>query len=158
MLNPQKGLTLIELMLCVSLFIIVTAYSLSSYFQILQKKQLETMVDELKNRLRYARNMAFAKGVALTLSPYPNEADWSQGMILFVDKGAHHYQQGDELLYQWQAMHANIHIDWHGFQANSYLLFSPMLQQSSLNGRFTLHNNMATREIVVNRLGNCHVR
>lgn len=151
MRNP--GFTLIELLVCLAILCTLFFFvPISSHF--FQKNQAEVVSEEIKNAIRYARNVALIKGIPLTLAPLPGKSDWSDGMVLFVDNPKHQYDVREKLIYQWQWHHPGIQVEWKGFRSTHYLTFSTHLTHSTANGAFyILGNHIVQRKLIINRLG-----
>jgi prepilin-type N-terminal cleavage/methylation domain-containing protein len=150
------GFTLLELLVCLAILCaLFFCLPLESYFY--QHNQIDTMSEEIKSTIRYARNIALLKGVPLTLNPLPGRNDWSDGMILFVDNLQHQYTDDDELIYQWEWHRQGIQVEWKGFRSTHYLTFSTLLDKATCNGTFHIFgNHVEQKKLIVNRLG--HIR
>ena len=152
-MSKNLGFTLIELLVCLAILSALFFFvPISSLFY--QHNQIEVTCEDIKNAIRYARNVALLKGVPLALTPLPGTSDWSEGMILFIDNPLHQYNAHDELIYQWQWRHPGIQIEWKGFRSTQYLTFSTLLNESTSNGTFHVFSNHSEqRKLIVNRLG-----
>lgn len=152
-----SGFTLIELLIYSGVLCILLLMSVPLSVDLYQKKHADIIANDIKNAIRYARNVTFDNDVPMTLSPLPDTSDWSRGMILFIDNPHHQYTNKDKIVYQWQWSYPGVRVAWRGFRSDAYITFSPVLRQSTANGRFNIvTNRQYKKELIVNRLG--HVR
>lgn len=143
------GFTLLEILTCLLLLSVISFFSLSYTPSLYKKNQLQALTSEIKSSIHIAKMQALIEGKPLMLAPlYP--ANWSNGMELIIDNPNH---QKDKPLYEWHWKPANIHVEWHGFQSNEYLLFASDLRASHTNGYFLIKNANQQIKLVVNRLG-----
>ena len=147
-----RGFTLIELLIGMSCLAILTCLSITFAGYIYQKNRLEVTTDELKHIIHYAKIQAQARQTSLVLAPLA-KPDWSKGAILFVDNSKHALNSSSELLHQWHWNSPAIKINWNGFQSKQYLIFSPDLRYSAINGFFQLKANSQQQKLIVNRVG-----
>jgi len=148
----KGGFTLLELLIGMTCFAILICLSISFSASIYQKNKLEVATGELKHIIHYAKTQAQARQTSLILAPLA-KSDWSMGAILFVDNSKHTYDSNSELLHQWSWNSPAIKITWNGFQSNQYLIFSPDLRHSAINGFFQLKTNSQQQKLIVNRVG-----
>ncbi len=152
--QPPEGFTLLELLAGISLTAIVLCISLPFAPALYKKNKLHVLTDDVKAAIQYAKIQAVMTGEQLALTRLPGAGDWSDGMLLFVDNANHQYTTGAKLLHEWRWQSSEIQVSWHGFQSQDYLLFSPEMSSSAVNGSFTLTNAMHQQtKLVVNRLG-----
>lgn len=143
------GFTLLEILMCLVLLSVISFFSLPYTPALYKKNQLQALSSEIKNSVHIAKMQALIEGKSLMLAPlYP--ANWSTGMKLFIDSPNH---QKAKPLYEWRWKSANIHVEWHGFQSNDYLLFASDLRASQTNGYFLIKNANQQIKLMVNRLG-----
>ncbi|AHE67333.1 GspH/FimT family pseudopilin [Legionella oakridgensis] len=148
------GLTLIELLIGLAFLAMVLCCCIPSLDKNYQENQLQIVVVQIKNILQFARTQALLRGQTLALTPLPDANDWKKGMILFVDNPRHLYSQNSEIIHEWHWNHsAEVDVLWQGFQSRHYLLFSPTLRQSTLNGYFLIKNKRIQQKLIVNRFG-----
>ena len=108
-MNNQKGFTLIELMVTLTVLGIVLAWAIPSFNTILSNNRLETAAHELHGALQLARSEAVKRreGVRLCalvdgdMDECATDADWSEGWLMVA---------GDEVLRVWQ-MTGDLDID-----------------------------------------------
>ena len=109
--------------------------------------------DEVRGAIHFSKLQALIKGNDLVLTHLPGTDDWSSGMLLFVDNGQHVYTHDTRLVHQWYWHSAGIHLEWHGFQSKDYILFTPDIISSTLNGTFVITNTLQQVKLIMNRLG-----
>jgi prepilin-type N-terminal cleavage/methylation domain-containing protein len=148
----EKGYSLIELLTCLSLLAILLSFTVS-VTSLYKKNQLQTITDDIKKAFQFAKMQALISGKTLLLAPLPPSKDWSAGMVLFVDPGNHQYTSDIKPLQKWQWHFTGITITWHGFQSRGYLLFTPDINSSTLNGYFIIKNSIQQIKLVINRIG-----
>lgn len=156
-MKRNNGLTLIELLIYLSVLCVLLLLSIPLSSDFYQKKHADRVGDDIKSAIRYSRNMAFKNNVPLALNPLSESGDWSKGMVLFIDNPLHRYTDKDKIVHQWQWNYPGVQVAWRGFRSNQYVIFSPVLRQSTANGQFTIVTNKPyQKDLIVNRLG--HVR
>ena len=157
--KSEIGFTLIELLVSLSVLAIVLCCSFSFAPALYKKNQLQKVTDELKGAIVFAKIQALLTGDVLALTRLPGSNDWSDGIVLFIDNPKHQYTPDAKLLHEWHWKYAGIHITWQGFQSKAYLLFSPDISNSTVNGSFLMTNeNQQQSKLVVNRLGRVTVQ
>lgn len=108
-MNNQKGFTLIELMVTLTVLGVVLAWAIPSFSTILSNNRLETATNELHGALQLARSEAVKRreGVQLCalvdgdVDGCATDADWSEGWLMVA---------GDEVLRVWQ-MTGDLEVD-----------------------------------------------
>ena len=150
----DAGLTLIELLVCLSLLAIILCFTLPFGSALYQKNQLQLKANAIKNAIQMAKTQALLTGESLALTPLPEALDWSEGMLLFVDDGKHRYTPGLKLVHEWHWKLTGIQVTWHGFQSKDYIRFTSELGRNTANGYFRIANaTNAPIKLIVNRLG-----
>ena len=156
--SSSAGFTLIELLISLSVIAIVFCCSYSFAPSLYKKNQLQVVTDDVKGALRFAKLQALLTGDELALTRLPGSSDWSEGMLLFIDNVKHCYEHDVKLLHEWHWKSAGFHMTWRGFQSDDYLLFTPDISSSTLNGSFIITKDMQQEaKLIVNRLGRVKV-
>lgn len=156
-MEKTKGFTLLELLICLSIMAIIGFFSLSSWRCFQESNEIRIRESSIKEAILYAKQQSFILKKKLVLAGLHN-GDWSTGLILFIDKGDHHYVSSEQLIRQWQWSSTLVHVHWKGFYSKEYLLFAPDFRQSALNGQFEISGEEGGSVIlVVNRLGRVRV-
>lgn len=113
-----------------------------------QKNQIQVIENDIKSAIRFAKVHALTTGNHMYLTPLPNAAHWSSGMQLYVNN------EPPQIIQEWHWQHPAIHVTWHGFQSNQYLLFSPEVSRNAVNGYFVIKANGSHMiKLMVNRMG-----
>jgi type IV fimbrial biogenesis protein FimT len=151
--SKDKGFTILELLLGFSLLAIILCFSLPFTPSLYKKNQLQIITDEIKEAIRFAKMQAILTGDTLILTHLADKKNWSEGIILFVDNPKHQPSSDAKLLHEWRWPSSGVHITWRGFQSKDYLLFTPDITSSTVNGTFIISNLKQQNKLVVNRLG-----
>ena len=152
--DKENGFSLIELLVGLAILAFLFYFSFSFAPSLYKKNQLEVVAEEVRNAINFARTQALSRSEVLVLTHFPDTKDWSKGMLLFVGKGNHRQYTSDAtLLHEWRWQSKGMKMKWRGFQSMDYLLFSPEISSSAVNGYFLISNNSKKIKLVVNRLG-----
>ena len=105
MSGKQKGFTLIELMVTLSVLIIISTVGVPALGDFIQVSRQNATFNSLVDLYSFARQEAVHRGEAVRLCPVSVAApgqcskDWSDGMLVYIDRtGDINFQAGDELL------------------------------------------------------------
>jgi len=152
--SRQLGFTFIELCITLFLLTIIGYFSYSSVAALYKKNQWQVLKDEVKAAVAFAKTHSMIGNQALVLSRLPGSTEWADGMLLFVDNNEHQYRSGVKIIHEWHWHKNNVHLEWHGFQSKTSLIFSSDLRKSTCNGRFLFTSpSHASATMLVNRLG-----
>ena len=95
MKSRQRGVTLIELMVSVTLMAILVGVGVPVYDQVTTSNRLITEINELVSSVHYARSEAIKRGAAVRIcvanddfDACRNDSDWGNGWIVEVVGGA----------------------------------------------------------------------
>jgi len=152
-MKPFIGFTLIELMIVLLILSVLILGALPAWQSSSEDTHLSVVENELIQALHYARNSALLSGKTLTLNPDPITHEWSDGLVLFQDNATHQFHRGDKIEYQWHWKYPEVHVQWHGFRSNDFLIFASDYNHASLSGHFALMVNGKEKKVVINRLG-----
>ena len=90
-MNPLRGFTLLELLVCLGVLSLITSFAIPSWQRLQERSQVEAARDQLVNDLQAARLRAVQLGQALQLTRLKDcawvtsaESDWSCGWQLVV--------------------------------------------------------------------------
>lgn len=84
--HSQKGFTVIELMIVLTVAAVLLAVGLPSFETMIKRNRISTEVNRVVGNLNYARSEAVAQGQTITLATKSaTNNDWSQGWQIFVD-------------------------------------------------------------------------
>ncbi|CAM2894523.1 Tfp type 4 fimbrial pilin related signal peptide protein domain [Legionella steigerwaltii] len=151
-----KGFTLLELLITITLFIGLSIIGIASYTYFINKNERQTIIDELRTAIQYAKIQAVILGNPVYLVPLEGSLNWSNGMALkLLNKQTNQVKQ----IYQWQWNHPRWDLSWEGVGATNKITFSTYLGQGMSNGRFILMNKVTHEQITVilNRLGRIRI-
>ena len=152
-MKTKAGFTLVELLLALAIISIVLFFCMPFTGSFYKKNQLQLLSDEIQNAILYAKTEVLLHGTPLVLAPLPGSADWSKGLVLFVDTKNHQYAEGVAIMHEWHWRDSDIKIEWHGFQSKHYLLFARDISHSAINGHFLIRDNSKQHKLIINRLG-----
>ena len=153
-MSRQVGFTFIEQ--CISLFLLalIGYFSFASMAVLYKKNQWQILVGEVKAAISFAKTQSLMGNRSLVISRLPGSTEWAEGIILFVDNNEHQYRADTEIIHEWHWHKHDVHLEWHGFQSNTTIIFSSDLRKSTCNGRFLFTSpSHSTAVISVNRLG-----
>lgn len=147
-----KGFTLIELLTTMLLFVILSTLAVSSYSYLFKQNEQQTIVNELKAAIHYAKIQAISLGTPLTLTSLDGTKNWSKGMLLGK---FNRRTKKIERFYQWQWRHPGWELAWVGARSFEKIIFSNTPASAISNGHFTLINRDTNQKVVIilNRLG-----
>ena len=152
-----KGFTLIELLFVMILFATLTVLSVvtSSYFT--ARNEQQTLTDEIKNLVQYAKIQAVALGTTINIEPLDSSFDWSKGIKL--TKFNKTIKQ-DQVLYQYQWHHRHWHVTWSGIHSPNKIIVSNNPITAISNGHFELYNIQTKVNVILilNRLGRVRIK
>lgn len=168
-MTRQRAFSLVELLVVLAVAIIVLALAIPDMRAMIRQHQLKTAVRDLYNALDLARSQAMARGERVMLAPLdPNDADWSGGWIIFVDRnGDQRYGPADEAISSHGPVSKGISIIG-AFSSQqpgkSYLAYNSAGRSCSATssmaarwGAFALEQGDQQRRIVINMLGRARV-
>ncbi|TAL61906.1 MAG: pilus assembly protein [Legionella sp.] len=142
----ERGFALIELVITLFLFVLITILSASSSSELYQKNEALRLRDELKAAMHYAKLQALNRGNKVLLEALSTDRNWAKGMVL---------KSGNIILYQWQWNHPSWQLRWTGIHGEQQIQLSSHPLQAMSNGRFILSRKNGREEwvLVLNKLG-----
>jgi prepilin-type N-terminal cleavage/methylation domain-containing protein len=147
--NLPKGHTLLEVLIALAIISAVTVLYVNSASVLVRKNEQQTLIDDIKNAIKYTRLNAITLGCPLYLEPIDPSRDWSKGMKL-LKKNANKM----ELLHQWHWNHSNWSVSWVGGYSSKIIKVAHSPVNAISNGTFFLLN-LKTHDrtkLVLNRL------
>ncbi len=138
-----RGLTLLELLISLSVFSILTATALPGFSHLIQTTQTRTNAHRLYQNIQYARNTALAEHKVVTLCPSNDGiicagSNWQPGGLIFEDKNKNGIRDTHEkLLKIISPFQKNSYIAWRAFRNKNYLSFNGRGVTEYQNGNFT---------------------
>ncbi|CAM4495004.1 MAG: hypothetical protein LEGION0403_FIIPPAGN_00522 [Legionella sp.] len=147
-----KGFTLVELLVTMMLLLSLSLVAVASYSSFLSKNERQTLVDELKNSVQYAKAQALILNSTVFLTPIDDSLNWANGLRLSTKNKK---TNKIETLYQWQWHHPRWQLSWAGVRPGNKIIFSNNPANAMCNGRFILASRDKDErvEIILNRLG-----
>ncbi len=121
--NKQRGFTLIDQMIAVSIAVILTGLATPSISKILKKNQIATVYNEALTALNYTRSLAVTTGTwasycksnpAGTACATTLSTSWSNGWLVFEDENNNGLREANE----------RIHLQNTNFPAQLLMSFS----------------------------------
>lgn len=89
MLLPQRGFSLVELLVALSILSIISFIAIPSFNHLKQSYKANTTISQLANTLRIAKLTAINQGHNTIICPKPQEikcsTDWSSDLVVFTD-------------------------------------------------------------------------
>ncbi|KTD68091.1 MULTISPECIES: GspH/FimT family pseudopilin [Legionella] len=152
-----KGFTLLELLIAMTLFLGLSIIGIASYTYFINKNEQQTIIDELRTAIQYAKIQAMILGNPVYLAPLNSSSDWSNGVVLrFLNKQTNQLK----LIYQWQWSHPRWRLSWEGAGSTKKIIFATSLGQGMSNGHFILVNKVTHEQVtmILNRLGRIRVK
>lgn len=153
----MKGYTFIEVLVTLIIISGLMLFTLVFSSDFLQKNEQQTLVDELRTAIQYAKMQAIIQGGPVALSPLDRAGNWSTGMTLIkIDKKSKQLQ----VLHQWQWHHPHWVLHWSGVNKKQAITLSNNPMTAISNGQFHLIHMKSQKEIVLilNRLGRVRVQ
>jgi Tfp pilus assembly protein FimT len=152
--SSSRGFTFLELMSYLVILTLFLTCSTSVGVSFYKKNQQRIIAEEIKAAIHFAQLQAVSTGQSLVLTPLDARNDWSNGMLLFMDNPKHHYDSESKLIHKWQWFAKPVHVTWQGFQSKRYLLFTPTINNNTVNGYFMIHAALCNDiKLTINRIG-----
>lgn len=142
-MKATRGLTLIELLICLGLLgFLCLSYSTAGFEQSRQRKDIEAAMQDLQQAIGMGRAAAISENKTVTFCRSDDGAhcqgNWSEGSILFVDNNGNHLiDASDRLLFRFQPMKPAGTLSFNSFRNRQYLELTPRGATDSQNGNFT---------------------
>jgi type IV fimbrial biogenesis protein FimT len=160
----NKGFTMLELMITLSIAAILLAVAVPSYQSVMVQSRLTTQANELMTALHYARSEAVKRGVRVTIckssdgTACTSGGSWQDGWLIFSDAGTTGtVDGGDEILRVFPALNGSTleggsnFGNWISYRSNGRSQGSG--SSNPPNGTFSLCNHASGRSIIINHSG-----
>ncbi len=133
-LNPrslfqQRGFTLMELLIGVSILAILLSVAVPSFSQMMRRNRLATAVNELVTALNLGRSEAYKRGLPVSVcatdssqASCPSTPNWANGWIVFVDTNGDGLRTSTETIIQNYSAVNNISVT----TASAAVTFNPV--------------------------------
>ena len=152
-----KGFTLIEVLITLILLAGLSLLTISSASFFTYRNEQQTIIDEIRTAIQYAKIQATTLGRPVYLAPFDESLNWSAGMILTQCKVE---QNTSDLLYQWHWYHPGWNITWSGASSLNKIILSNNPESAISNGQFVLFNSHTKERIIIilNKLGRIKIK
>ena len=155
--KSNSGFSLLEFMIVIFIFTILTIIGVSSFYKIIKTQQNDYYLRSIKKFINQSRVIAVALNARLTIKPINNHGyakhDYSQGLALYNNK---------KQLSKIGAVPNNIKISYYGFPSRDQIIFDATDGLWVSNGRFEIDiknafNNKIKKNILkINKVGFTH--
>ncbi|MCL9684251.1 GspH/FimT family pseudopilin [Legionella maioricensis] len=152
-----KGFTLIEVLITLIFLAGLSLLSISSASFLTYKNERQTLIDEIRTAIQYAKIQAITLGHPVYLAPVDTSLNWSKGMILAQYNNK---KNTSAPLYQWRWHHPRWNITWTGAGALNKIMLSNNPVSAISNGQFVLFNSYTKERVVIvlNKLGRIKIK
>lgn len=155
--DQQKGLTLAELLVALTLLAVLMTLAVPSFSGYMHRTQKVTHVNEMLTALHFSRAEAVTRRTTVSLCAGIDDCGtrrWQNQLIIFADHNHNGLiDEGEPILRTLQIAPAYSWY-WSNFRARNHISFKSNGMTHSLNGTFTLcREATAVRSIVVNVAG-----
>jgi type IV fimbrial biogenesis protein FimT len=138
----NKGLTLIEVMIVISIIALLAALSIPSFNNSLRRQQVSGETNTLFSLVYFARSEAIKRNKVITIckSDDANQCggDWTNGWIVFSDNDKDGSRDNGELLILSGKIGEDYRLEWTAFGSNNYIRFTSNGLTLSQNGTFKI--------------------
>jgi type IV fimbrial biogenesis protein FimT len=162
MYGKTRGYSLLNLLTSLAVSAILLGIGLPSMASFITTNRISTHVTQFAGALAFARTEAITRNQSVIICKSKDqlkcstESAWHEGWMIFVDDNQNHQYDDHELVLLRDGLpHANLWIDYKGFESHAYVVFRPIGATTS-NGSFTLCDTTATgsaRALIINRSG-----
>ncbi len=162
MQRTAVGLSLIEILVCLTIVAFLTLVGTPDFSGWRQKKEIDALMRELLGAIDMARSHAVAENVMVTFCRSNDgracQGKWDEGSILFTDFNADRVINGsDRLLFRLEPMKPGGTLTFNSFQNRQYLQMTSRGFANYQNGNFTFcpasKDPRMARQIIVSLSG-----
>jgi type IV fimbrial biogenesis protein FimT len=160
-LQPNRGFTLIDLLIVLSIVAILSALTLSA-FPVIEKYQVERNAKSVIQAVMYGRSLAISEGKSIFICPSNDgqvcDKDWSSTMLVYRNQDNDlNYGPQDELVYRFELTSQSSRVRWGSFRRKDYLELLPTGMTNFQNGTFTVcsksKNTSTAIPVIINVAG-----
>lgn len=154
----QKGISLVECMLCLVLMGLTATTVLPSLASINTKTQAQSSTNLLLARLHQARTTSIINKRVVTLCAglerCDSSASWRDNLLMFEDRNSNGQRESNERILLQEALPENYIWRWSSFRRKPFLQYQPDGTTRALNGTFTLcQSAAATFQVIISLEG-----
>jgi type IV fimbrial biogenesis protein FimT len=163
----QKGFTLAELMITLTIGTVLTTMAVPAFSTMLEENRMLTHIYELIGHINYTRSTAVTSARQVVIcksadgSSCDSDAEWDDGWIIFIDTSPNLQRDSDEpLLRVKRSPDDGGSIDFGAFGSENYLAFQPTGMLKKGNGTFTFcsrNNEVAPRAVIISKPGRIRI-
>lgn len=110
-MSDQKGVTLVELMIVLSIMAIIAAIALPSYRVLVQNNQLTTTSNQILGLVKMARSEAIKANRRAYVEVDESPAAGDPHLKIWVDADSDATEDTDELIHEYRVIYAEITLD-----------------------------------------------
>lgn len=159
---PARGVTLIELLISLTIFITILGYGFPGLTHLLKSNRAATTMNWLIGSIQYTRHTAITLNTLTTICPSTNGSacggKWHEGTIVFTDFNADAKVNGrDKILRRFNYPEKGSTLRWRAFRNRQYLQMTNWGFTKFQNGNFVYcsadRDAKYSRQIVINMQG-----
>ena len=167
-LPPNRGFTLIELIITITIAAILLGLALPAMQMFVENNRVKLTVGQLADSLNYARSEASKRRYPVSVCARTSDtscaggATWDGGWLVFTDDDGNGAIDGsNEVLRDVDSLPDHITLETSGFVTSNYVRYSPT-GELNVSGRFKICNNRTgyeniSRTIDVSAAGRANV-
>lgn len=148
----NRGVSLIELLICLFILGLVCFFSLPLSSKDIQKAHFQRIERDILEALRQGQLRGLLKKERLILQPFLKSRGWSSGISLYKKK-TDASLLSLVLIQAWAWDYPEITIKWLGFSAQDKIFFASDLKNALSSGHFEIKSTLFCKKIFINRLG-----
>jgi type IV fimbrial biogenesis protein FimT len=144
-----QGLSLIELTIVIALLAILSSFAILTLHASTAQLKAKQTLSQLQQVLNFAKAASYYYHDPIIVCPSQDQQyctdNWQQPLWVFVDRHHDHILHADDLiLYTLPPIHTG-HLNFHGFQSQSYLQFTaqPTPDANNASLQYCPHDNDA---------------
>lgn len=145
-LKKVNGFTLLECLIALTLFAIMSSLLFWSWHDLLKKNSLIAITERIVNAIQFARHMAIVSGQQVSFCGSADQShcdgNWDQGQIVQM-------QLTQQLIRVFPKIPAGFHLDWKSsFSLNKQLSFNANGFTAGQQGHFTVFSTKNSKPLM----------
>lgn len=162
-MKTSHGHTLLELLICLAVFIYLASIGIPHLSHLHQQMAQRAATNNMLGALHYARSQAVSSRTKTSLCNgdlrCSSSTSWQSGLLVFSDPNGNGQLDSGEVLLQKLVIPEDYTWRWSSFRSQTRISFANDGTTLALNGTFTLcHKATPTRQIVVSITGRPRVQ